>query len=168
MKASVLARVAAPVLLLTVFGFRAEPPAATNTFSVKVNGKALTGKPGFNTCILMMNALTLGGDMADGSHVMVEIMPASFPTLPTTLPMGVQSVEKFVKVFYYPKGTKDALNYYTSVKGGTLTVTRYDAATRTIAGSFSGKLVRVKGMGEVPSDNLQLTDGRFDVAFTKR
>ncbi|AYA37053.1 hypothetical protein D3Y59_08295 [Hymenobacter oligotrophus] len=167
MNASVLARVAAPALLLTVFGFRPAPPAAANTFSVKVNGKALTGKPGFNTCLLMMNALNLGGNLSDGSHVMLEIMPAAFPKLPATLPLGVQSTEKYVKVFYYPKGTKDALNYYTSVEGGTLTVTSYNATARTIAGSFSGKVVRVKNLGQVPSDALQLTDGRFEVTFTK-
>ncbi|UYZ61001.1 hypothetical protein [Hymenobacter latericus] len=166
MKTSAIGRFVAPALLLMLFGFRAAAPA--NTFSVKVNGKSLTGKPGFNTCILMMNALNLGGNLADGSHVMIEIMPASFPEVPATLPLGVQSMEKYAKVFYYPKGTQDALNYYVSTKGGTLTITRYDAATRTIAGSFGGKLVRVKGLGEVPSDVVQLTDGRFDVAFVKR
>lgn len=168
MRNATLSRLLASALLVAAFGFRPAAPAPTNTFSAKVAGKALTGKPGYNTCLLMMNALNLGGDLAGGSHVMLEIMPAAFPKLPATLPLGAQGLEKYAKIYYYPKGTRDALNYYVATTGGSITITRYDAATRSIAGTFSGKLVRVKGLGEVPSDVIQLTDGRFDVAFVKR
>lgn len=166
MRTALLSALLAPALLSTT-SFRPVPLAAANTFSLKVNGKALSGKPGFNTCLLMMNALSLGGPLADGSYVNIEIMPAAFPKLPATLPLGVQSLEKYVKIFYYPKGIKDATNYYISSKGGTLTVTGYNAAARTISGTFTGKVVRLKGTSEVPSDFLQLTDGKFDVAFNK-
>ncbi|GAA4374012.1 hypothetical protein [Hymenobacter koreensis] len=142
-------------------------PAPPSTFGAKVDGKALTGNPGSNNCLLMMNALNVGANMADGSYVTVEIMPAAFPKLPVTLSASGGSLEKYAKIFYYPKGIKDAMNMYTSVGStGTVTITRYNAAARTIAGTFSGQLVRGPG-SKATVKTVQLTDGRFDVTFNK-
>jgi hypothetical protein len=164
---TLLLRLAVPALLLAGAGFRPAAPVAANSFSAKIDGKALTGRPGYNTCLLYMNALNLGGNMADGSHVMVEILPASFPKLPVTLAAAGGNLEKYAKIFYYPKGLKDPMNMYTSVgSSGTVTVTRYDAASRSIVGTFSGQLVRGPG-SKAASKTVQLTDGRFDVAFNK-
>jgi|GEM_PF-2985970 len=167
MKTTLLSRALTLVLLLATLSFRSAAPSATNTFSVKVNGKALSGKAGYNGCLLMMNAFNLGGNMADGSYVSLEFMPAAFPKLPATLPLGVQSLERYAKLWYYPKGLKEPLNMYSS-SSGSITITSYDASARTISGTFSGKLLRQKNLASVPSDAIQLADGRFDVAFMKR
>jgi len=160
-------RVALPALLLTGAHFKPAAPVAANTFSAKIDGKALSGRPGPNTCILYMNALNLGGNMTDGSHVMVEIMPASFPKLPVTLAAAGGNLDKYAKIFYYPKGMKDAMNMYTSVgSGGTVTITRYDAASRSIEGTFSGQLMRGPG-NKATAKTVQLSEGRFNVAFNK-
>jgi hypothetical protein len=165
MTPTLLTRLAASALL--VVGFCSAASAPTASFGAKIDGKALTGAPGPKDCLLMMNALNLGGSLSDGSYVMVEIMPAAFPKLPVTLPASGGNLEKYAKIFYYPKGIKDAMNMYTSVGStGTVTVTRYNAASRTIAGTFSGQLMRGPG-SKAATKTVQLTDGRFEVTFNK-
>jgi len=165
MNTQVLVRLAAPVLLLGIFSFRPAPPAA-NVFRLKLNGKALSGNAESPSCLLMMNALTLTAKVGS-SHLMIEVMPGTFSKVPATVPLQVNSVDKYAKVHWFPQGMHGGKPFYVS-KSGTLTITSYNPTTRTISGTFSCKGVLVDGLREKPSDTMQITDGAFEnVTFRK-
>jgi hypothetical protein len=86
--------------------------------------------------MLMGNALSFFGN-AGGAGISVSIYPADFAKLPATRPVSDgQSLEKYVQVDYFPKGTWGQQRIRAS--GGTVTVTKFNAAGGTASCTLSG------------------------------
>lgn len=152
--------------LLTLLAFLSAA-TAPGSFTFSVNGVPVPAKVSPASTFTMMNVITLTAETPK-VDLMLEIYRKRFPTLPVTIPLD--GTTDNAKGFYFPEkmlpGTKP---YYLS-RSGTLTITRYDAASRTISGTFSFKGERFdpNTIKSFPGENVEVTNGSFDnVTFKK-
>lgn len=160
---SCFTRVTALALLLTSLSGATVP----NTFTFSVNGTPIPAKVNPASCFVMMKVITLTA-ASPKVDLMLEIYRDKFTTLPVTLP--IDGTTNNVKGFYFPEkmlpGTKP---YYLS-RSGTLTITHFDAATRTISGTFSFKGERFDPvtLKSFPGENIDITNGSFEGVLFKK
>jgi hypothetical protein len=155
--------------LAALFGLLVSLSATTapGTFTFSVNGTPVASKVSPASTFTMMNVITLTAETPK-VDLMLEIYRKDFPKLPLTIPIDGTSTN--AKGFYYPEKMLPGTKPYFIAKSGTLTITRYDAATRTISGTFSFKGERFDPMKlkSFPGDNVSVTNGVFEsVTFKK-
>lgn len=138
------------------------------SFRFSLNGAPQTAKIDPASCVLMMKVFTLVAGTPK-TDLMLEIYRDNFPTLPAAIPLDGTSAN--AKGFYYPQKMLPATDkpYYVST-GGTLTVTRFDPAARTLSGTFSFKAQKFdpKLLQSVPGDVVEITNRAFEgVSYRK-
>ncbi|GAA4374003.1 hypothetical protein [Hymenobacter koreensis] len=143
--------------LMTTLAFRpAAAPAAGGTVALKLNGKAYSLVP--TSRYLTMGTANIHANLGAGDVSLAFYLPDNLK-LPLRLTLGDAMAS--TSVIYTPDNAQAGKFFYWSSKG-TLTVTRYDAATRTVSGTFSCTGQLRKNLKDVPGSTVQLTDGRFD------
>ncbi|TGE20869.1 hypothetical protein [Hymenobacter metallicola] len=151
----------APALLLVTGSLDRDPvTTASGSFRCKLNGQPVAGTVDAASCLLMGDALSLAGKAGKAS-IMVTIYPATFAKLPQTRPV-LTTPDTYVVVNYYPNGIVMGQDYVTA-RGGNVTITSYDAATRRASCTLTGCTAQpTKGPA------VTITDAVFDnVAFNK-
>jgi hypothetical protein len=141
------------LLLSVTLAFR---PVGAGTVALKVNGKAYSLVP--YSQYLTMGTVNIRANLGAGDVSLAFYLPDN-PKLPLRLPLGDAGAS--TSIIYTPDNAQAGKNFYWSSKG-TLTLTRYDAATRTVSGTFNCTGQLRKNLKDVPGSTLQLTDGRFD------
>jgi len=154
----------AALALLVAFVSAAPAPGS---FPYSVNGSPVASKVSPASTFTMMNVITLTAETPK-VDLMLEIYRKDLAKVPVTFP--IDGTTDNVKGFYYPEKMLPGTKPYYVAKSGTLTITRYDAATRTISGTFSFKGERFDPMKlkATPGDVVTITNGTFEqVTFKK-
>jgi hypothetical protein len=148
---------AALFVLLATLAFRpAAAPVAAGTVALKLNGKAYSLAP--SSQFLTMGTANIRAGLGAGEVSLAFHLPDN-PKLPLRLPLGDAMAS--TSVIYTPDNAQAGKLFYWSSKG-TLTITRYEAASRTVSGTFSCTGQMRKNLKDVPGSTVQITDGRFD------
>jgi hypothetical protein len=154
-----LSSLAALLALLTTLAFRPATGAGSGTVAFKLNGKPYSLVP--NSTTLMMGTANIQAPLGAGLLSVAFGLPDN-PKLPLSRTLGEPMASNIV--MYTPDNAQAGKFFYWSSKG-TITVTKYNAATRTISGTFSCTGQLRKDLKDVPGSTVQLADGRFDNVF---
>jgi hypothetical protein len=152
-----ISRLAAPALLLALLSFKPVAPPAAGSMRFKLSGKPYSLALEPYCCNRTKGVASVSARMGAGEIRLAFSLPEN-PKLPLSYPLGEATAA--TTVMYYPDTNKAGKLFYWSSKG-TLTVTKYDAATRTISGTFSCTGQLRQNLKDVPGSTLQITDGVF-------